>query len=120
VSPIGRVQGPSRELETDSRNYGGYFLGYSPLAAHLALSLLLLPLSDQFEIRDSCRLPKGTRALDTRAYICMCMYYSMCGNINKGQSIYFICIYLHKYIHVYVHIHIYICEQQGKERPRNR
>lgn len=77
VSPIGRVQGPSRELETD-RNYDEYFLGYSPLAAHLALSLLLLPLSDQFEIRDSCRLPKGTRALDTRAYICACTITIVC------------------------------------------
>lgn len=104
MSPTGRVQGPSRELETDSRNYGGYFLRYNPLAAHLALSLLLLPLSVQFEIRDSCRLRKDTRALEGHSLVCMCvqecMYYDICANISKGQSIYFIYIYLHKYIYV--------------------
>jgi len=51
VSPTGRVQGPSRELETDSRNYERYFA----VAIRIrALSLLLLPLSNSgFVIRDS-------------------------------------------------------------------
>lgn len=130
VSPTGRVQGPSRELETDSRNYGGYFLGYNPLAAHLALSLLLLPLSVQFEIRDSCRLRKETRALEGHLLVCMCvqecMYYGICANISKGQSICFIYIFIYTNTYMcvctytrdtYTSIHMWIA---GKGRTRNR
>lgn len=50
VSPTGRVQGPSRELETDSRNYDGYFLRYNPPASPYPF---IAPFTAIRPIRDS-------------------------------------------------------------------
>lgn len=102
--PWGRVQEPSRELETDSRNYTGYFLRYKPLAAPY-------PFIDPFtairSIRDSwfvIRVAYEKRQVlrkdareSTRAWV-------------QAYVLYYVHIHTLKRIcaHTCIHVHIYM------------
>jgi len=98
VSPMGRVQGPSRELETDSRNYIGYFLRYKPLAApypFIAPFTAIRPIRDSWFVSPT----KGDKSFGrTRGF-----------TRSRVQA------YVLYYVHA--HTHVYLRGWQEKGRP---